>query len=271
MPLAATVPSGPARDQVHAHALRPEVAREVARDGLERRPWRRPSSRRPARRPCASKSMPDDRAAGLHQRQQRRGQRLQRERARLERLRGALRRRLEELARRARPRARRRSRAGRRRRGPSARAGRRRRRCSCVGLVDVELEHVDRLRQPRGGALGHAAAPGRSRSARPRRPPPGPGAATSQAIESLVMTPVTSSALAGEVITQTTHAPARRSATEPSAQREPPRGSRAGSIDLVDVAGGRGGAGAEVLLRVARRRTPRAPSRGPRRRRGRAG
>ena len=52
MPRAASVSSGPARHEVHAHAARAEVARQVARRRPRAPPWRRPSSRRPARRPA---------------------------------------------------------------------------------------------------------------------------------------------------------------------------------------------------------------------------
>ena len=112
-------------DQVHAHAVRAQVAREVATGGLERSLGHaHPVVRRPGHGGVEVHG--HDRAARvafLEQREQARRQRLERVGARGERRAGALGRRVEERRRRARRRVRTRSRGGRRPRRPSARAG----------------------------------------------------------------------------------------------------------------------------------------------------
>ena len=148
-------------DEVDADAARPEVAREVARDALERRLRdAHPVVDRPGDRRV--EVQPDDRAPALHQRRERGRERLERERARLERRDRARRRRVEEAAA-ERVRGRERDRVQHAVDPPPARpqlvgdAG------EVLGLVDVELEHVGRRRR--------GAAP-RARSAAGPRPKP---------------------------------------------------------------------------------------------------
>ena len=264
MPRAASVPSGPGGDEVHAHAARTEVAREVARGRLERglgdahpvvdRPGDRARRSRARRSP---RPPPDSRSASAD------GERLERERARLERGDRALRRRVEEVA-------------------AERVLGREGDRVQdavdaapalaqvvgdgleVLGLVDVELEHVGRLAAAASRRARSCAWRGRSRSARPRRRPPGPGAATSHAIESRVMTPVIRSFLprsrrhhSCDRLAHPRCSAGRghgRRASRRASSRAARRGVERGD-DLVDVALRRGGAGAEVLVRVVARRT----------------
>ena len=204
-------------------------------------------------------------APGPHQRRERRGQRLQRERAGLER---------------------RRSRSPPARSGsrpPSASSGanaiacsdavdtapalaqRRRHRVQVLGLVDVELEHVGRLRAAAGPRARSAAARARSSSARSRRPPPAPARAAWNAIESLVMHAGDQQPLAVEDHDGVTGARRAARGQRPRARQPAARACRAGSIDLVDEAGRGGGLGAQVLVGVRVGEARRARPRGPRR------
>ena len=184
--------------EVHAHAARAEVAREVARRWPPAPPWPRPSSRRPARRPArrspgrrsprpppgTGPAAPTASAFSENARRLERGDR-------------ALRRRVEEVAA-ERVLGREGDRVQDAVDAPPALAQVRRDRLDVLGLVDVELEHVGRPGRAGWPSGRSSASRGRSRSARSRRRPPGPGAATSNAIDSRLMTPVIRSFLPSE-------------------------------------------------------------------------
>ena len=85
-------------DEVHADALRAEVAGQVARRATRGRPWPRPSSRRPARPGCCVEVEADDRAAVGHERHHDVGQRLERVGRDLERHGDVVPRRVDEVA-----------------------------------------------------------------------------------------------------------------------------------------------------------------------------
>ena len=161
-------------DEVDAHALR---ARGHARGSARRpraRPWRRPSSRRPARRrsrrspsrrsPRRPPSAAASRRSAPSASTRWSGTRSPRSRAAC---RGTCPPRASSGAKAIACRM------------PSTRPQRSRRSsataCELLGIVDVEVEHVDRLSAASSPRARSSAWRGRSRSARPPRRPPGPG------------------------------------------------------------------------------------------------
>ena len=196
IPRAATVPERPGGHEVHPDPARPEVARQIPRDRLERGLGdAHPVVDRP--RDGRVEVEPDDARPGPHQRLQRRRQRLERERARLERRGRALRRSgheppAERVLGRERDRVQRPVDAR-----PSARATTSVNAARSAGLF-TSSSSTSTSATAAWRPARSSAAPARSSSARPRLPPRSARSAAWKAIESFVITPVISELLALE-------------------------------------------------------------------------